>query len=206
MNNTITIIDYNTGNLQSIIRKIKMLDRIPVVTSQADEILKADKIILPGVGHFGKAMNQLEKLDLIAVLNEAIIVQKKPVLGICLGMQLMADYSEEGNVKGLGWISGTVKKIKVENSTEFKIPHIGWNQLKMQKESLLVREINDLDEFYFVHGYHFDCQNKNDILSYTDYESKFVSAIEKNNIYGVQFHPEKSHEIGMQMMKNFLTL
>lgn len=206
MNNTVTIIDYNTGNLQSIIRKIKMLNRIPVVTSQADEILKADKIILPGVGHFGKAMKQLENLDLIAVLNEAIIVQKKPVLGICLGMQLMSDYSEEGNVKGLGWISGTVKKIKVENSTEFKIPHIGWNQLTIQKESLLVREINDLDEFYFVHAYHFDCQNKNDILSYTDYENKFVSAIEKNNIYGVQFHPEKSHEIGMQMMKNFLTL
>lgn len=202
----IAIINYEMGNLHSVVRKIQMLYEHPIITSDAEAILCADKIILPGVGHFGKAMEQLEKLNLITVLNQAVLEEKKPVLGICLGMQLMADYSEEGNAKGLGWISGTVRKINVENSKAFKIPHIGWNQVMVQKESILMQDIKNNDEFYFVHAYHYQCENPKDILTTTNYEKKLVSAIEKNNIFGVQFHPEKSHKTGMQLLQNFLTL
>jgi glutamine amidotransferase len=202
----IAIINYEMGNLHSVVRKVQMLGAHAEITSDAEVILSADKIILPGVGHFGKAMEQLEKLNLIVVLNQAVLEHKKPVLGICLGMQLMAEYSEEGNVKGLGWISGTVRKINVENSKAFKIPHIGWNQVMVQKESKLMQGLNNEDEFYFVHAYHYDCQDKKNILSITNYENNLVSAIEKNNIFGVQFHPEKSHQVGMHLIKNFLTL
>lgn len=202
----IAIIHYGMGNLHTIERKFQSLGANVIITSDAEAIIGADKIILPGVGHFGKAMEQLEKLNLIAVLNQAVLEEKKTVLGICLGMQLMADYSEEGNAKGLGWISGTVRKINVENSTVYKIPHIGWNQAMIQKESKLMQDIKNEDDFYFVHAYHYDCQDKKDILSITSYENNMVSAIEKNNIFGVQFHPEKSHQVGMQLLKNFITL
>jgi glutamine amidotransferase len=202
----IAIINYEMGNLHSVVRKIQLQYEHPIITSDAEVILSADKIILPGVGHFGKAMEQLQKLNLIAVLNQAVLKEKKTVLGICLGMQLMADFSEEGNVKGLGWISGTVRKINVENSKEFKIPHIGWNQVMVQKESKLMQGIKNNDEFYFVHAYQYQCENPKDILTTTKYENNLVSAIEKSNIFGVQFHPEKSHKAGMQLLHNFLTL
>lgn len=202
----IAVINYSMGNINSIYKKIKMFDHEPFLTSNYKDLFLCDKIILPGVGHFGEAMTQLKKLDIISALNEVVIERKKPVLGICLGMQLMADYSEEGNEQGLGWIPGNVLKMKAKDSSIYKIPHIGWNQLAIQKESKLMGEINEEDEFYFVHGYHYNCNDKKDVLAYTDYEQKIVSAIEKNNIFGVQFHPEKSHQTGMQLLKNFLQL
>jgi glutamine amidotransferase len=202
----IAVINYSMGNINSIYKKIKMFDHEPILTSNYKDLFLCDKIILPGVGHFGEAMTQLKKLDIISALNEVVIERKKPVLGICLGMQLMADYSEEGNEQGLGWIPGNVLKMKAKDSSIYKIPHIGWNQLAIQKESKLTREIKEEDEFYFVHGYHYNCNDQKDVLAYTDYEQKIVSAIEKNNIFGVQFHPEKSHQTGMQLLKNFLQL
>lgn len=202
----VAIINYNMGNIQSVVKKIQMLGHDYVVTHKSQEILAADKIVLPGVGHFGMAMDQLQKMDLIAPLNEAVQIHKKPVLGICLGMQLMADSSEEGHVEGLGWISGAVKRFEIEDKKQYKVPHIGWNQIEIEKMSPLMDQIPNHTEFYFVHAYYFSCHEPTDCLNTTHYEKKFVSAIEKNHIFGVQYHPEKSHVAGMQLFKNFLKL
>ncbi len=206
MPNQIAIIDYGMGNLNSVKRKLTRLNANAIITSNPTEILNADRIILPGVGHFGKAMENLNNLKLIAILNEAVITKKKPILGICLGMQLMAKSSEEGNVKGLGWIDGEVVRLKVKDTLKYKIPHTGWNQINIAKESALMRNIPDLSEFYFVHSYHLKAENKDVILNETEFEYRFVSAIEKENIFGVQYHPEKSHDIGELLLKNFITL
>lgn len=202
----ITIIDYGMGNLHSVSKKIKALGHTPIVTSDPKEILKAEKIILPGVGHFGKAMENLQKNGLIAVLNKVVLEDKKPILGICLGMQLMATKSEEGNSKGLGWIEGEVIKFDVNNTLKYKVPHTGWNQINKTKESPLMIDIPDLAEFYFVHSYHWKTTTKEFITNVTEYEYLFPSAVEKNNIFGVQYHPEKSHDNGNILLNNFIKL
>jgi len=202
----ITIIDYGMGNLHSVAKKIKSLGHIPVITSDSFEISKADKLILPGVGHFGKAMENLEKLGLKDVLNKVVLEDKKPILGICLGMQLMATKSEEGNVNGLGWIEGEVVKFKVNDTLKYKVPHTGWNQIVKKKESPLMIGIPDLTEFYFVHSYHWKSSDRTDVSNETEYEYIFPSAVEKNNIFGVQYHPEKSHDAGDLLLKNFINL
>jgi len=202
----VVIIDYGVGNHFSVQKKMIHLGYDVVTTNDADVIEKSDKIILPGVGHFEKAMENLNQLDLIELLNEEVLVKKKPILGICLGMQLMAAYSEEGNVKGLNWIDAEVKKFNVKNQLIYKVPHTGWNQIEVVKESKLLNRIDNYAEFYFVHAYYFNCNNPSDILAQTDYEEKFTSAIESENIYGVQFHPEKSHDVGRQLLKNFIEL
>lgn len=206
MNSKIIIVNYNMGNIQSVFKKIQMLGYDCEVSHKSHEILAADKIVLPGVGHFGMAMDQLQKMDLIAPLHEAVLIQKKPVLGICLGMQLMADSSEEGDVAGLGWISGQVKRFQIQDKKNYKVPHIGWNQIEIQKPSKLMHQIALHSEFYFVHVYHYQCKEEQDVLNRTSYENKFVSAIEKDHVFGVQYHPEKSHQTGMQLFKNFLAL
>lgn len=202
----ITIIDYGMGNLHSVAKKIKALGHTPIITSDPKEIAKADKLILPGVGHFGKAMENLDKLRLVDVLNETTLSKKVPILGICLGMQLMANKSEEGNTLGLGWIDTEVVKFNVKDTLKYKVPHTGWNQITMLKDSLLMKGIPDLSEFYFVHSYHLKSCNQNEILNETEYEYSFTSAIEKNNIFGVQYHPEKSHDVGKQLLKNFIEI
>ncbi len=202
----IVIVDYGMGNLNSIKKKLTSLKAKTIISSNTSDILNADKLILPGVGHFKKAMEYISNLNLLESLNTAVLINKKPILGICLGMQLMAKKSEEGNVEGLGWIDADVIKFKVQNSLKFKIPHTGWNQITKVKESLLMNEISDLSEFYFVHSYHFKCNNAFDILNETEYEYKFTSAIEKGNIFGVQYHPEKSHDMGEQILRNFVNL
>jgi len=203
---TVAIINYNMGNIQSVVKKIQMLGFNYIVTNDYKDIQNADKLILPGVGHFGMAMDQLKKMDLIHSLHEAILEDKKPVLGICLGMQLMADFSQEGQSEGLGWITGKVERFQIKDKKKYKVPHIGWNQIDVQKSSELMNQIGPNSEFYFVHAYHYVCENQNDVLSFTNYENKIVSAIEKSNIFGVQYHPEKSHAEGMQLFKNFLEL
>jgi glutamine amidotransferase len=202
----IVIIDYGMGNLNSIQKCFNRLKATTTITCNPDEIKNADKIILPGVGHFGKAMEQLNKLNLIEILNETIITNKKPVLGICLGMQLFANESEEGNVKGLGWIEGKVVKFTTTDKLNYKIPHMGWNEVSFAKKSELLKNIPNLSEFYFVHSFHYNNANKADTLCETEYECNFTSSVEKENIFGVQFHPEKSHDVGQILLKNFIEL
>ena len=206
MSNKVLVLDYGMGNIFSVTKKLNRLKIDSVVSSSQDEILSADKIILPGVGHFGKAMENLKKLNLIDVLNHEVLIKKKPILGICLGMQLMANKSEEGNVEGLGWIDADVVRFRINDKLKYKVPHTGWNQISISKESKLMHNIPNFSEFYFVHSYHFKTNNPVDILNETGYENRFVSAIEKENIYGVQYHPEKSHDIGELLLKNFVSL
>lgn len=200
----IVIVDYKMGNIHSVSKKLKYLGADFEISNEPEVLLKADKLILPGVGHFGKAMQQLEESDLIGILNDLVLKKKVPILGICLGMQLMAKYSEEGNVDGLGWIDGQVAHFQVVDKLRYKIPHMGWNGISIQKESILNKGLNDNDEFYFVHSYYFKANQKSDILHTTRYEEEFVSAFQKENMVGVQYHPEKSHDAGLQLIKNFV--
>lgn len=199
------IIDYGMGNLNSVYKKVKHLKSNAEISSNANEVLKADRIILPGVGHFGKAMSNLQELNLIEALNEFAIVKKKPILGICLGMQIMATHSEEGDCLGLAWFDANVIKFKHDNS-KFKIPHMGWNNVQIKKESPLMKGITEQDEFYFVHSYYYLANQMQDVLNVTEYNYEFCSAVEKDNIYGVQYHPEKSHSSGEKLLSNFLNL
>lgn len=202
----ILILDYGMGNIFSVQKKMKFLGLNPVISNSVKAILAADKIIMPGVGHFSKAMDNLKNLNLINILNEKVLRQKTPVLGICLGMQLMANESEEGKSKGLGWLDATVKKFIIKDKLNFKVPQMGWNTISINKDSLLMNNITDLSEYYFIHSYYMNCADKEDILNKTTYESEFVSAIQKDNIFGVQYHPEKSHDSGLQLLKNFINL
>jgi len=198
----ITIIDYSMGNLRSVEKAFERLKIPSIITSDKKEIEKATKIVLPGVGHFANGMKRLREYDIVEILNYLIIDKKIPILGICLGMQLMAQHSEEGNVDGLNWIDANVVKFK-SNNNKLKIPQMGWNNLYIQKESKLTNGINESDLFYFVHSYHFVCNQKIDVLATTEYFYHFSSAIERDNILGVQFHPEKSQNQGMQLLENF---
>jgi glutamine amidotransferase len=200
----LVVVDYQMGNIHSIARKLKILGVNYDISNNPETIIQADKLILPGVGHFGKAMQQLRESKLIEVLDDVVLNQKKPILGICLGMQLMANYSEEGNEKGLGWIDGQVLRFQVDDKLRYKIPHTGWNGINLCKNSSINHDLKDHDEFYFVHAYYFQANDESDILHKTNYEKEFVSAVQKENIIGVQYHPEKSHETGLKLIKNFI--
>jgi len=205
--NRIVVVDYGMGNIHSIVKKIKHLGGDVFVSSNSDEILKSDKIILSGVGHFKQAMNNLRKSKLIDTLNQAALVQKKPILGICLGMQLMGIKSEEGgDIEGLSWINANVKRIKVRDTIKYKVPHMGWNEINIRKESILMNGVDDKSEFYFAHSYYMDVHESDLILNETEYFSRFVSAIESQNIFGVQYHPEKSHEAGDIILSNYVNM
>lgn len=202
----VVIVNFGMGNLNSVKRKLHFLNIDALVSADSKEIEAADKLILPGVGHFSNAMDNLKELGLIEILNKKVLEDRVPILGICLGMQLMAAKSEEGNYKGLGWFDAEVVKFNINDKLKYKIPQVGWNQIAIEKESKLMNSIPNLSEFYFVHSYHVKCNDKSDIVNTTDYENKFTSAIEKSNIYGVQYHPEKSHDVGIQMITNFIEL
>jgi glutamine amidotransferase len=203
----ILVVNYGMGNLFSIRKVTERLGFTCNISDSPDEILNARQIILPGVGHFGKAMQNLETAGLTNALHEAVLVKKIPVLGICLGMQLMAAHSEEGDAAGLGWFDANVMKFRITNKDMYKVPHMGWNTLTHEKPpSPLLQGIELRDEFYFVHSYHISTSVPEDIMTKTPYENLFVSAIEKENIFGVQFHPEKSHTAGEKMLRNFLNL
>ena len=162
--------------------------------------------MLPGVGHFGVAMRNLEESGLRAALEEAVLRRGVPILGICLGMQLLARHSEEGDSAGLGWLDADVVRFKVSDAARFKVPQMGWNNMDGKKDSLLTKGLSRNPEFYFAHAYHLVCRDPTDVLGETTYDYPFPSATERGNIYGVQFHPEKSHDVGEAMLRNFVAL
>ena len=202
----IAIVDYGMSNLFSVYKKIKQLKAHPFIAISASEILSADKIVIPGVGHFGKAIDNLKLSGAYDALNEAAVVKKIPVLGICLGMQLMAEKSEEGDARGFGWVKGKVVKFRIGHSDKFKIPQTGWNTINIKKESTLLKGLNGQEEFYFLHSYHMEVADERDILASTNYSYEYVSAIESENFLGTQFHPEKRHGPGAKILKNFIEL
>ena len=206
MSSKIVIVDYQTGNLNSVKKSLDRMRVNSIISSSPKDIIDADKIILPGVGHFGKAMSNLRELNLLDALHETVLVKQKPVLGICLGMELMAKGSEEGHAEGLGWLDAEVVNFKVSDRLKYKIPCIGWNEIHIKKNSSLMNNISERSEFYFLHSYHLKINAQSDILNETRYDYCYPSAIEKDNIFGVQYHPEKSHEAGAQLLKNFIDL
>jgi glutamine amidotransferase len=201
----IVVVDYGMGNLRSVLHKLKKIGVEAIVSSKAKDIEKAEKLILPGVGAFGAGMHNLRTYNLIPTLNKEVLAKKTPVLGICLGMQLLARQSEEGNAEGLGWIDAEVKRFDFKgNNNGLRIPHVGWNTINLKKESPLLMGVVAGQRFYFTHSYHVYCHSPADVVATTHYGYDFVSVIQHENIFGVQFHPEKSHRRGMEMVRNFV--
>lgn len=201
----VVIVDYGMGNIRSVLNKIHRAGYEAQVSYEKEVISHADKLILPGVGHFFNGMKRLKERNLVELLNQKVLDEKIPILGICLGMQLFTCHSEEGNTAGLGWLEAKTVKFNL-NDIRHKVPHMGWNSIEPRKESLLLQGIPGNSYFYFVHSFHVTCNDEEDILTTTDYGYEFVSAVQKNNIFGTQFHPEKSHEWGEKMLNNFLDL
>ena len=206
----VTIVDYNSGNISSVINSFKEVakDKVNIeVTSDLNKIKSSDKVVLPGQGSFKSCIDALNSVNgLVETLNEFAVINKKPLLGICVGLQMFADIGyEEIESKGLGWISGKVSKIDNQKD-KFKLPHIGWNEISIIKESKIFKDIKNKSHMYFVHSYEFIPEDKNVISATTDYSSNIVCSVEKENIFGTQFHPEKSDKIGLQIIKNFINL
>lgn len=199
----IAIIDYGMGNLRSVQNKFKKMNIDCIISSTLEIIKLADKLILPGVGNFKYGMQNLHGRGLIDLLNKKVLIDKTPILGICLGVQLFCIHSEEGNCKGLGWIDAEVVKFNVSDKIKYKVPHIGWNDLQIKNKNNLDNVIEKKDQFYFVHSYHLKCNNPADVWMTTVYDYEFVSAVHHKNIYGTQFHPEKSHDAGFRLLKKF---
>jgi glutamine amidotransferase len=203
----ITIIDYGLGNIRAFVNVYERLN-IPIsVAKTADDLKAPTKIILPGVGAFDYAMSQLNNSGMRETLEKLVLGHQLPVIGICVGMQMLAKSSDEGMLPGLGWIDGTVKKFDafVLNS-KIQLPHMGWNTIHPNDSNPLLVNLSNDSRFYFLHSYYFHCNNQNDTIATTEYGIKFTSAVNNKNIYGVQFHPEKSHHWGIQLLKHFADL
>lgn len=197
----IAIIDYGMGNLRSLHYKL-MKDGIDsIITNKKDEIYKSEKIILPGVGNFKKAMENIYNLELFNLLNEEVLVKKKKILGICLGMQLLTNHSEEGDIDGFAWIDAQTIKFKFENN-DLSIPHVGWNNIMLINNHKYLENLSE-KEFYFTHSYFVKCKNDENVIAKTNYGIEFDSIIQSNNVFGTQFHPEKSHRKGFELILNF---
>ena len=206
----ITIVDYKSGNISSVINSFKEVaqDKIKIdVTSDLKKIKSSDKVVLPGQGSFKSCIDSLNKIDgLVETLNEFVIHNKKLILGICVGFQMFADIGyEETETKGLGWISGKVKKIDNKDG-KYKLPHIGWYEINILKDSKIFKDIKNKSHMYFVHSYEFIPDDKNLVSTTIDYSTKIVSSVEKDNLFGTQFHPEKSDKLGLKLINNFLSL
>ena len=206
----VTIVDYKSGNISSVINSFKEVAKNKVnieVTSDLNKIKSSDKVVLPGQGSFKSCIDALYTINgLVETLNDFAIKDKKPLLGICVGLQMFADVGyEETETKGLGWIPGKVTKIDNQNG-KYKLPHIGWNEINILKDSRIFKDIKDKSHMYFVHSYEFVPNDKNIVSATTDYSSNHVCAVEKDNIFGTQFHPEKSDKIGLKIIDNFINL
>ena len=206
----VTIVDYNSGNISSVINSFKEVakDKVNIeVTSDLNKIKSSDKVVLPGQGSFKSCVDALNKINgLTEALHEFAMNNKKPLLGICVGLQMFADIGyEETETKGFGWISGKVSKIDNQNG-KYKLPHIGWNQINVVKQSKIFENIENNSHMYFVHSYEFLPNDKNVISATTDYSSNIVCSVEKENIFGTQFHPEKSDRLGLKIIDNFINI
>jgi imidazole glycerol-phosphate synthase subunit HisH len=206
----VTIIDYSSGNISSVINSFKEVakDKVNIeVTSDLNKIKLSDKVVLPGQGSFKSCIDALNKINgLVETLNEFTINNKKPLLGICVGLQMFADIGyEETKTKGLGWIPGKVLKIDNQEG-KYKLPHIGWNEINIVKDSKIFKDIENNSHMYFVHSYEYIPEDKSVISATTDYSSNIVCSVEKENIFGTQFHPEKSDKIGLRIIQNFINL
>ena len=200
----IAIVNYGSGNVQAICNIYTRIGVPHAVASTPEQIHAGDKIILPGVGAFDQAIGELERSGLRAALDEVVLRQGRPMLGICVGMQLLANCSEEGTQRGLGWINGEVKKFDRTNFPQAdRLPHMGWNTATPARPSPLLKDVDLEQGFYFLHSYYFACTDLQDELMHTSYGGRYASAVNRGNIYGVQFHPEKSHQAGIQLLRNF---
>ena len=198
----VTIIDYGVGNLGSILNMFKKIGVEAKLTQSINDVIDAKKLLLPGVGSFDYGMKMLNDTGYVEAINQKVLTEKISILGICLGMQLMTKRSDEGSLNGLGWFDAETVKFDLD-TTIFKVPHMGWNEVKVEKPNKLFEDMYDEPRFYFVHSYHIKCNKKEDVLLTTKYGYDFVCGIRKDNIYGAQFHPEKSHKYGMKLLKNF---
>jgi len=200
----IIIVDYGLGNIRAFANVYKRLNIPCSIVSESEGLESATKLILPGVGAFDEAMGLLNKSGMRELLDELVLERKVPVLGICIGMHMLAHSSEEGSVPGLGWLEGTVKKFDSTMLTDqTPLPHMGWNNVMIRQSSPLFNALEDSPTFYFLHSYFFTCAHREDVLAEADYGSRFACAVQAGNVYGVQFHPEKSHHNGVQLLKNF---
>ena len=198
----ITIIDYGMGNLGSVFNMFKKIGVASKITSDLEEIKSAKKLLLPGVGSFDKAMQRINTSGIKEILDQKVLIEEIPILGICLGMQLLTNNSEEGIEKGLGYINASAKKFVFEDK-KMKVPHMGWNVVKNSTASLLTTDFKEESKFYFVHSYYVEVLNQENSILKTNYGLEFDSAIQHKNVYGAQFHPEKSHKFGMKLFENF---
>jgi glutamine amidotransferase len=203
----ITIIDYGSGNIKAIANIYEKLKVPYTIASIPDQVIGAKKIFLPGVGAFDETISKLDSTGFRKVLDKEVLENNIPIMGICVGMQILADSSEEGTCKGLGYIKGKVKKIDANLILQKpKLPHLGWNSIEVLKNNELLKDIDPIFGFYFLHTYYFECEDQNNVLATTNYGATFASAVYRENIYGIQFHPEKSHHNGVKLLHNFAKL
>lgn len=206
---TITVVDYGVGNIGALLNMFDYLGIDAQASGDAAVLAKADKLVLPGVGAFDKAMSTLRARRLVEPLNEAVLVRRRPVLGVCLGMQLLARRSEEGAEPGLGWVAADVRRIVLDEGSTLKVPHIGWGEVTPKHHSALFDPpdpVQPVERFYFDHGYHVCCDRPGDVAAVIDYGSELCCAVSTGHIHGVQFHPEKSHRFGMRLLRAFAQL
>ena len=198
-NQKVCVLDYGSGNVASVYNLLSRLNYNVKISNSSSDIKNSSHLILPGVGAFGASIEKIRTKIEIGLLEDEVKNKKKPFLGICIGMQVLADKGFEfGEHDGLGWIEGTVKKLKAK-----VLPHIGWNNIQIKRQTPIFLDLKNMDDFYFVNSYAFNVKDKNLIISETNYENTFCSAVQKDNIFGVQFHPEKSHQSGIQLLENF---
>lgn len=203
----LVIIDYGMGNLGSILNMLRKVGAMAIISEKPEDAATASQLILPGVGAFDQGMSQLAQRGFLPVLHRQVLEKHVPILGICLGAQLLCKQSEEGQLPGLGWIDAKVVRFNPHAGyPPLKVPHMGWNDVKPVKPSALFKNMPAPARFYFVHSYHIECAHAQDVMAQTSYGGDFTSAVEKDNIMGVQFHPEKSHKFGMCLMQNFAVL